>query len=69
VLGNVEACSSAKANKFFFFVYFVGFLGGKQVDIKVYMEILKSSSRQEIPGRKKRPKRRVCTHTFESLYI
>jgi hypothetical protein len=33
------------------------------------MEIIKTSSRQEIPGRKKRPERRACTYTFESLSI
>jgi hypothetical protein len=33
------------------------------------MEILMSSSSKEIPGRKRRPERRVCPHTFESLYI
>jgi hypothetical protein len=45
-----------------FFVCFVGFPGGKQVEFKVYMEILMSNNSQEISGRKTRPERRACTH-------
>jgi hypothetical protein len=47
-------------NLFFLFALLV-FLEVNKLTLK-YMEILMSSNSQEIPGRKRRPERRVCTH-------